>query len=72
MLDTTGPSLVRDARGLLQYATAYLFEGIAGECNDVERVHHFESLGQFLNGGCYEAEESVHRDYVDAFTRVLV
>ncbi|STC67567.1 Uncharacterised protein [Corynebacterium diphtheriae] len=37
----------------------------------MERVHDFDSLGQFLNGGCFEAGESVHRDDIDAITPVF-
>ena len=57
--------------GFLLNAAAYLVEGITGEFDDVERVHDFDSLGQFLNGGCFEAGESVHRDDVDAITPVF-
>ncbi|SPJ41353.1 hypothetical protein CHUV2995_02167 [Corynebacterium diphtheriae subsp. lausannense] len=45
--------------------------GITGEFDDVERVHDFDSLGQFLNGGCFEAGESAHRDDIDAITLVF-
>lgn len=57
--------------GLLLNAATYLIEGITGEFDDVEQVHDFDSLGQFLNGGCFEAGESAHRDDVDAITLVF-
>ena len=34
---------------LLLNATTYLVEGITGEFDDVEGVHDFDSVGQFLN-----------------------
>lgn len=37
----------------------------------MERVHDFDSHEQFLNVGCFEAGQSVHRDDVDAFTPVF-
>ena len=41
-------------------------QGIAGEADDVEGVHHRDSVGQFLGGGGLEPGEAVHRDDLDA------
>lgn len=49
----------------------YALQNRKSQFDDVERVHDFDSLGQFLNGGCFEAGESVHRDDVDAITPVF-
>ena len=40
-------------------------EGVAGEADDVERVHHRDSVGQLLGGGGLEPGEAVHRDDLD-------
>ena len=40
-------------------------EGVAGEADDVERVHHRDGVGQLLGGGGLEPGEPVHRDDLD-------
>jgi hypothetical protein len=47
---------------------ATLVQGIAGEADDVEGVHHRNSVGQFLGGGGLEPGEAVHRDDLDTVT----
>ena len=37
-------------------------EGVAGQADDVEGVHHRDRVGQFLGGGGLEPGEPVHRD----------
>ena len=57
--------------GLLLNTTTNIIESITGELDDMEGVHDFDRIGQFLDRGCFEAGESVHRDDVDALTPVL-
>src|SRR5690625_5834979 len=57
--------------GLLLNTTVNILESITGELDDREGVHDFDRIGQFLDRGCFEAGESVHRDDVDAVTPVL-
>src|SRR5699024_7964352 len=66
--------LLRPARltsGLLLNTSTNFIESITGELDDMEGVHDFDRIGQFLDRGCFEAGESVHRDDVDAITPVL-
>lgn len=39
---------------------------IAGQANDVDRIHHGDCIGQLFGGGGLEAGEAVHRDHLDA------
>lgn len=63
-----GPQLAAVAGGLLLNTAVCLVEGIAGEFDDMERVHDFHSIGQLLNRGCLEPGESIHGDDVNAIT----
>ena len=40
-------------------------QGVAGEADHVERVHHRDGVGQLLGGGGLEPGEAVHRDDLD-------
>ena len=42
---------------------AALVEGVAGEADDVEGIHHRDRVRQFFGGGGLEAGEAVHRDH---------
>src|SRR3546814_7689678 len=46
-------------------------QGLAGEADDVERVHHRDCVGEFLGGCGLEAGEAVHRDYLDGVAPCL-
>ena len=46
---------------LLDAASAVV-ERVAGEADDVERVHHRDGVGELLAGGGLEPGEPVHRD----------
>ena len=50
------------AAGVLLDAPSALVQGVAGEPDDVERVHHRDCLGELFAGGGLEAGEPVHRD----------
>ena len=52
---------------LLDTATNVI-EGITGKFDDVEWVHDFDSIGQFLCGRGLEPGESVHRNNLNAIT----
>src|SRR5690606_29966103 len=39
-------------------------QGVTGQADDVEGVHHRDRVGQFLGGGGLEAGEAVHRDHL--------
>ena len=41
-------------------------EGVAGQADHVEGIHHCGRVGQFLGGGGLEAGEAVHRDDLHA------
>ena len=49
---------------LLDAASAVV-ERVAGETDDVERVHHRDGVGELLGGGGLEPGEPVHRDDLD-------
>jgi hypothetical protein len=51
--------------GLLDPASA-LVRGVAGQADDVERVHDCDRVGELLGGGGPEAGEPVRRDDLDA------
>jgi len=51
--------------GVLLDAPPALVEGLAGEPDDVERVHHGDGPGELFAGGGFEAGEPVHRDDLD-------
>ena len=40
-------------------------EGVAGQADDVEGIHHRDRVGELLGGGGLEAGEPVHRDDLD-------
>ena len=48
-------------------------EGITGETDDMERVHHAAGVGEFfLGGGGLEPGEAVHRNHLDRVAPGLV
>ena len=51
-------------RGLLNALPAPI-QPVAGEADDVERIHHGDRVGQLFGGGGLEAAEPVHRDDLD-------
>jgi hypothetical protein len=53
--------------GLLDAAPAAV-QGVAGEADDMERVHHRCRVGEFLGGGGLEPGEPVHRDDLHGVT----
>ncbi len=52
-------------KGLLDPAPAPV-EGVAGQPDDVEGVHHRHGVGELFGRGGLEAGEPVHRDDLDA------
>ena len=46
-------------------AAAALVERVASQSHDVERVHHRDRVGEFLDGSGLEPGEPVHRDNLD-------
>jgi hypothetical protein len=57
-------------QALLDATTAGV-EGVAGEADDVERVHHRLRVRELLADGGLEAGEPVHRDDLDTIAPVL-
>lgn len=53
------------AESLLLDALPGAVEGVAGELDDVERVHHLDRVREGFGGGGLEAGEPVHRDHLD-------
>jgi len=51
--------------GVLLDSPAALVEGVAGQADDVEGVHHRHGRGQLLGGGGLEPGEPVHRHDLD-------
>jgi len=49
--------------GLLHAGSAAV-QGVAGEPDDVERVHDRDRVREFLDGGSLEAGEPIHRDHL--------
>ena len=47
---------------VLLHAPAARVQGVAGEPDDMERVHHRDRLRKRFRGGSLEADEPVHRD----------
>lgn len=43
-----------------------VIEGVAGELDDMEGVHHRDCVGDLFRGGGLESGEPVHRDHIDA------
>ena len=59
------------AEGFVLDALPAAVQGVTGELNDVEGVHHFHRVGQLLGGGCFEPGEAVHRDDLHPVTPLL-
>ena len=57
---------------LLLNSATYLVEGITGEFDDVEGVHHRPGSGNGFGGGGVVAGEPVHRDHLDSVSKHLV
>ena len=53
--------------GLLDAPSA-LVEGIAGQADHVEGIHHRDCVGKLFGGGGLEAGEPVHRDDLHGLT----
>ena len=60
------------AAGVLLDPASAVVQGVAGQADYVEGVHHRDRVGQLLGGGGLEPGEPVHRDHLDAVAPGLV
>ena len=59
------------AEGFVLDALPAAVQGVPGELNDVEGVHHLHRVRQLLRGSCLEPGEAIHRDDLDPVTPCL-